>query len=99
MQRWDYVRGPQYGSGHFSVDTPNAEARKNALEKESKKHRVQDKVEVTSAKLSDDKKSVLISIAGHKACNQMRIDYDLETTDGEEIIGTVHNTIHKVPAQ
>lgn len=99
VQRWDYVRGPQYGSGHFSVDHVNSEARKNALEKESKKHRVQDKVEVTSAILLDNKKSILITLAGHKACNQMRIEYDLETTDGDELIGSLHNTIHEIPAQ
>ncbi|MGC6426790.1 MAG: 3-keto-disaccharide hydrolase [Akkermansiaceae bacterium] len=98
IQRWDYVRGPQYGSGHFSVDKINAEARKNALEKESQKHRVQDKVEVTSAELLEDKKSILIKLAGHKPCNQMRIDYDLETIDGDELIGSLHNTIHAVPA-
>lgn len=99
VQRWDYVRGPQYGSGHFSVDNINTEARENALNKESQKHRVQDKVEVTEAKLLDDKKTVLITLAGHKACNQMRIEYDLETTEGDELIGTLHNTIHEVPAK
>lgn len=99
VQRWNYVRGPQYGSGHFSVDHPNEAALKAALIKESKKHRVQDQVGVISARLLEDTKSILITIAGHKPCNQMRIEYDLETADGDELFGTLHQTIHEIPAE
>ncbi|MGJ8695949.1 MAG: family 16 glycoside hydrolase [Verrucomicrobiaceae bacterium] len=96
VQRWKYVRSSQYGSGHFSVDHPDAAAEKTAAEKESKNHRVQDKVKVLSAKLGRDGKSIHIELEGHKPTEQMRIDYDLESTDGDELIGTIHNTIHTI---
>ncbi len=98
-QRWKYVRGPQYGSGDFSIDNPDLEAEKTALKKESKKHRQRDKVTITSAHLSENKKSVHLIIDGHKASQQFKLEYDLESSDGEELIGTIHSTIHKVPGQ
>jgi hypothetical protein len=96
-QRWKYVRGPQYGSGQFSVDNPDVEAEKNAIKKESKKHRKPDTVTITAAKLGADKKSVLLTVKGHKPSQQFKLEYDLESTDGDELIGTIYSTIHKVP--
>jgi len=99
VERWKYVRSQQYGSGVFSIDNPDLEAEKNAAVKESKGHRVRDKVNVTSAKLLGDKKSVLISLENHKPSQQLKIDYDLESTDGDELIGVIHSTIHKIPGK
>ncbi len=96
LERWKYIRSKQYGSGQFSVDNPDLEAEKAATEKESKKVRNRDKVTVLSARLLKDKKSVLIEIDDHKPSQQLKIDYDLESTDGDELIGTIHSTIHKV---
>ncbi|MGE9268393.1 MAG: cytochrome c, partial [Verrucomicrobiales bacterium] len=96
IERWKYIRSKQYGSGHFSIDNPDEAAEKAATEKESKGHRVHDKVEVTKATLLDDKKSVLIEIKDLKPAEQMRIDYDLESADGEVMIDTIHNTVHQV---
>ena len=99
VERWKYVRSKQYGSGQFSVDNPDETAEKNAAEKESKSHRQRDKVKVLSAKLLDDKKSVLVVLEGHKPSQQLKLDYDLESADGDELIGVIHSTIHKVPAK
>ncbi len=55
-QRWDYVRGPQYGSGEFSVDEVDEEAREKALSSESKNQRTRDNVIVESAVLSEGRK-------------------------------------------
>jgi|TARA_B110000879_G_scaffold137131_1_gene178992 hypothetical protein len=96
-QRWKYVRGPQYGSGQFSVDNPDKAAEENAIKKESKKHRKPDTVAITAAKLGADKKSVLLTVEGHKPSQQFKLEYDLESTDGDEFIGTIYSTIHKVP--
>jgi len=98
-QRWKYVRGPQYGSGQFSVDNPDTTAEVNAIKKESKNHRKPDTVEITAAKLGSDKKTVVLTVAGHKPSQQFKLDYDLESTDGDEMIGTIYSTIHKVPGQ
>jgi hypothetical protein len=97
IERWNYVRGPQYGSGEFSVDNPDTEALENALKSESKNVRVHDKVEVLSAKLSPDKKSVELELKDMKPCMTLKIGYDLESTKGSVMIGTVYSTIRKLP--
>jgi hypothetical protein len=101
---WQYVWGPQYGSGHFSIDNPNPEALATALKKETGAGGTRggsvrqakfkgDPVEVKSAKLSADGKTVILEIPTIKPAMQMRIDLDLETTDGQEIITNIHNSI------
>ena len=97
-ERWNYVRSKQYGSGHFSADNPDQEALALAKEKESKKHRVHDTVEVTAARLLEGGKTVEIDLAGHKPSHTLKVEYDLETVDGDEVFSTLHGTIHEVPA-
>ena len=98
-QRWKYIRSKQYGSGQFSIDNPDLKAEKAATEKESKNHRKRDKVKITAAQLLSDKKSLLLTVENHKPSQQFKLDYDLESTDGDEMIGTIYSTIHKVPGQ
>lgn len=95
IKRWKYIRGPRYGSGQFSIDNPDLAAEKNAILQESKSYKKQDKVEVSAAELSEDGKSIVLTIPTLKPAQQMQIDYDLETTDGEVLIGTIYSTIHK----
>jgi hypothetical protein len=94
VQRWDYVRGPQYGSGEFSVDKPDAAAREQALAAESQKHRMRDEVKVESAKLSDDGKTVELVLEGMKPSMSLKVGYDLEDEDGEILNGEVHSTVY-----
>lgn len=93
-QRWDYVRGPQYGSGEFSVDTPDAAAREKALTAESQKHKMRDTIKINSAKLSADGKSVELVIDGVKPSMSLKVAYDLEDTDGAVMIGDIHATVY-----
>ena len=95
IKRWKYIRGPQYGSGQFSIDHPDLEAEENALEQELKAYKKQDPVEVTSASLSENGKTVILTIPSLKPAQQMEIAYDLESTDGEVLIGTIYSTIHQ----
>lgn len=95
VQRWDYVRGPQYGSGEFSVDNPDTAAREQALQKEShKQHRKRDTVKVISAKLSGDGKSVELILEGMKPSMSLKVGYDLEAEEGEVLVGEIHTTVH-----
>jgi hypothetical protein len=97
VERWNYVRGPQYGSGEFSVDNPDTAALENALKSESKSIHVHDKVEVLSAKLSADGKSVELELKDMKPSMTLKVGYDLESTDGAVMIGTVYSTVKKLP--
>jgi hypothetical protein len=94
VQRWDYVRGPQYGSGEFSVDQPDEEARKKALESESKKQRKRDDVEVQEARLLEDGKTVELVIEGMKPSMSLKVGYDLEDLDGEVLNSEIHATVY-----
>jgi hypothetical protein len=94
-ERWNYVRGPQYGSGEFSVDHPDTEAEKLALEKESKDHHVHDTVTIESAKLQPDGQTVELTLAGMKPCNTLKVTYDLESKDQKVIKGEMYGTVYK----
>lgn len=94
-ERWNYVRGPQYGSGEFSVDKPDKEAEKLALERESKDHNKHDTVEIESAKLLPDGQTVELELAGMKPCMTLKVHYDLEDTEGGVMAGDMHGTVYK----
>ena len=93
-QRWDYVRGPMYGSGEFSVDNPDKEAREKALAIESRNVRNRDNAKISSAKLSPDGKTVDLEIEGMKPSMSLKVGYDLEDTEGEILKGDVHATVY-----
>ncbi|WP_267907041.1 3-keto-disaccharide hydrolase [Roseibacillus ishigakijimensis] len=95
IQRWKYIRGPQYGSGEFSIDNPDKEAEENALKQESKGHKEHDEVEVSEVALGDDGRTLILTIPSLKPAQQMEIAYDLESTEGDILIGTIYSTIHK----
>lgn len=94
VQRWDYVRGPQYGSGEFSVDHPDTAAREQALAAESQKHRKRDNVNVVSAKLAADGKTVELELEGMKPSMSLKVGYDLEDKEGEVLNGEIHATVY-----
>ncbi len=93
-ERWDYVRGPQYGSGEFSVDNPDADARAKALETESKSLRQRDTVEIESAELSTDGMTVDLVLPGMKPSMSLKVAYDLEDLDGEILNSEIHATVY-----
>ena len=94
-QRWDYVRSKQYGSGEFSVDSPDKEAMEKALTGESQGHRKRDNVKIESAKLSNGGKTVDLVIEGMKPSMSLKVSYDLEDTDGEILKSEVHATVYE----
>ena len=82
VKRWNYRWTRAYGSKHYKLSNPDEIG--------------EDPVEVTSAKLLKDGQSVFIGLADVQRVMQMEIAYDLETSDGKEVIGKVHNTVHKM---
>jgi hypothetical protein len=53
-------------------------------------------VEIKSARLAKDKKTVLLEIAGFQPANQMKIKVNLKAADGTEISQEIYNTVHKL---
>ena len=85
IEQWNYIYSGNYGSPEVSVADPKV-----------KKH---DKVEVKSARLAKDKKTVMLEIPGFQPVNQMKVKMSLKAADGTEIKQEIYNTIHKLGAR
>lgn len=83
VHRWNYRRSMNYGSQDWSVADPEKRGR--------------DTVEVRSAKLSEDGKTVTLEVADLKPVMQMQIKFVIKARDGVEIQQEVQHTIHVVP--
>jgi hypothetical protein len=79
--QWNYKWSQEYGSGEYKTDGSKGK----------------ETVEVKSAKVGADKKSVFLEIDGVKAVEQMEIKYNLKSAAGAEIPGRILNTINVVP--
>jgi hypothetical protein len=82
VEQWNYHWTGEYGSDEYSANNPS-----------KKGH---DTLEVTSAKLMPDGKTVFLAIAGLKPVMQMVIKYDLESADGTQVADEVALTINAV---
>ena len=81
VEQWNYIYSGNYGSPEVSPDDP--------------KKKGHDRVAVTSAKLSRDKRTILLEIPV-KPVMQMKIKFALKTEDGTPINHEIYNTIHRV---
>ena len=81
VKQWNYRWTKAYGSNHYKPSAPDQIG--------------EDPVPVLSARLQQGGKSVFIKTAKLQQVMQMEIAYDLESLDGDEMIGKVHNTIHQ----
>ena len=95
ISKWDYVWGPQYGSGRFSIDNYDDDARQKALSEISKGAQNQiDSVPVRAASLLEDGRTVFLYIPNMTPAMQMEIKMDLTAADETEFRETIWNTIH-----
>lgn len=97
VSKWDYIWGPQYGSGRFSIDNYDADARAKALEEPSKGSQNQiDTVAVRAATLLPDGKTVFLYVPEMTPAMQMEIKMDLASVDKTSFRETIWNTIHNL---
>ena len=73
-----------YGSPEFSAVDPTL-----------KKH---DQLEIKSARLPSDKKTVLLEVADFKPVHQIKLKLRLQAADGTSIQQELYGTIHKTHA-
>jgi glucose/arabinose dehydrogenase len=78
--RWNYHWTAEYGSRQWSVTDPSKQG--------------YDTLEVKSAKLLPDGKSVFLEVRDMRPAMQMQVGYDLEAEDGTQVRGEIYNTIH-----
>lgn len=97
ISKWNYVWGPQYGSGRFSIDQRDAAAEERALSVPSKgAHNIIDSVAVGAAKLLDDGRSVFLYIPKMTAAMQMEMKLDLADPKGAPVRETIYSTVHEM---
>jgi glucose/arabinose dehydrogenase len=82
VEQWNYKWTADYGSPEFSVADPM-----------KKGH---DKVEVKSARLSKDKKTVFLEIPTIQPVMQMKISANVKSADGATVKQEVWNSIYKL---
>ena len=81
VQQWNYKWSNDYGSGEYKLDGTKGK----------------DSVEVKSAKLSADKKSVFLDLGSVVPVEQMEIKFNVKSATGATIPGRIINTINAVP--
>ena len=83
VEQWNYLWTKNYGSPDYKVSNPEEKGR--------------DTLEVKSAKLSADKKTVTLELGSLKPVMQMKIKFNIKAASGTELKQEIHNTINKVP--
>ncbi len=83
-KRWNYNRSENYGSDELNVTDPAIKGRES--------------IEITSAKLSEDGKTVTLQIEDFKPVMQQTIQFLLDSEDGEIIEQEIMHTVHHIPA-
>ncbi len=96
LSKWNYVWGPQYGSGRFSIDERDAAAEAQALVTPSKgAHNAIDTIQVGAAKLVEDGRAVFLYLPKMTTAMQMELKLDLLDAKGRSVRETIYNTVHK----
>ncbi|QDV50409.1 ThuA domain-containing protein [Gimesia fumaroli] len=85
IEQWNYLWSEKYGSPEFKVSSPQTEGR--------------DEVEVLSATLLPDQRTVFLELASVKPVMQMGITYHLTSQTGAEVKQTYYHTINSVSSQ
>ena len=97
ISKWNYVWGPQYGSGRFSIDQRDEAAEIRALTVASKGvHNLIDTVTVGAAKLLEDGRSVFLYLPKMTAAMQMEVKLDLTDPKGAPVRETIYSTVHEM---
>lgn len=85
VHRWNYKWTENYGSAHYKISNPKQQGR--------------DDMEVQSASLSADAKTVTLKIDNVAPVMQMKIQYNLRGADQTPIKSAIHHTINVVGKQ
>ncbi len=100
IEVWNYVWSSAYGSPDISTLETKVVASelgndgKLQFSKAQMSERKHDPLDVKSATVSADRRSVFLELPDLRPAMQMRLRYDLKSADGAELRGQVINTIH-----
>jgi len=83
-EQWNYRYAAQYGSKDWSVADPDREGH--------------DTLDVRSAKLHADCRTVFLEIPGLKPVMQLQLQYNLNAKEGAPLRGKIYATINRLPS-
>lgn len=83
IKRWNYKWSDQYGSPHYLPNTPDEEGEEHA--------------EIEQITLSEDDRTLRISLSDHKSVDQMEVEFRLRAADGTPVEQTAYWTIKYIP--
>ena len=86
VEVWNYLYSPNYGSPELSVLHPERKV------EQGKPNR--DPLPIRSIKLSPDGRTAFLAIDGMQPVHQMKITWNVDSKDGRELKGELHNSIH-----
>lgn len=86
VEIWNYLYSSNYGSPELSLLHPERRV------EQGKENR--DPLPVKACKLSPDGRTVFLAIDGMQPVHQMKITWNVDSKDGRELEGELHNTIH-----
>ena len=82
IRQWNYRWTRNYGSPEMSVANPRRQGH--------------DKVGITAAGLSADRKTVFLKVPGIRTVMQMKIRYRIKAADGTALSQRIYNTINRL---
>ena len=94
IDQWNYQWTKNYGSKMYSIIDPA-----KVVGDKKQGEFGGDVIAIEAIKLSSDKKTVFIEIAGLKPVMQSRIRFNIKAADGTVLKQELFHTINRVPAQ
>ena len=85
VELWNYRYSGDYGSPEFSVKSPGQQAH--------------DRLEVKTAQLGADKRTLFLEIPGLATADQYSVKYGLQAADGTELRSEIIGTIHQLGSE
>lgn len=85
VERWNYLWSGAYGSADYSVSEPQRKGR--------------DKLTVAAVKVGADGKSVYLEIKDMRPADQIKVQYSLDSADGEIVSHEVYGTTYKLASE
>jgi hypothetical protein len=85
VEQWNYRYAAQYGSKDWSVAQPDKEGH--------------DTVEVRSAQLLPNGRTVILELPGLKPAMQLQVHYNLNAKDGAPVRGRLYATLNRLPSE
>ena len=97
VEQWNYKWSQAYGSPEISASDPKkVDKNKGSHNKVPDERTARDVVEVRSAKLQADGRTVFLEIPKIRPVMQMRIGFSLDAKNGRAVRGQIHSSVHEL---